>query len=123
LDTSSGPISIFAIFDVFGLFALHKSAFWPPLRPSRFRGRLDGYDERLGAFPTPLGPDLEELVFAFDDLGRDDVLAALLLVGQVVHQVEHDLFAHRTQGAGAGVALEGALGDELERLGRKLDLA
>jgi hypothetical protein len=43
------------------------------------------------------------------------VLAALLLLRQRVHQVEHDLFAHRPQRAGAGVALQGALGDHPQR--------
>ena len=46
-----------------------------------------------------------------------------LLVGQLVHQVEHDLFAHGAQGAGAGVALQGALGDQLQGAGGEFQLA
>ena len=54
----------------------------------------------------------------------DDVFAALLLVGQLVHHVQHDLFAYGPQGTGAGVALQGALGDQVPAaLGRELQLA
>jgi len=38
-----------------------------------------------------------------DDLFIDDVFAALLEVGQLVHQVHHDLFTHCAKCAGTSV--------------------
>jgi len=52
---------------------------------------------------------------AFDRVGVDDVFnAAVVHFGQVVHQAEHDFFHDSAEGAGAGVALLGLLGDAAE---------
>src|SRR5437763_1345285 len=61
----------------------------------------------LRRFFTPLrfGFQLEQVLAAFDHVLGDLIFAALRLVRQLVHQVEHDLFADRAKGAGAGVAL------------------
>ena len=75
-----------------------------------------------GGFAAALGFDFEEVAAAFDDGFIDDVFAALALVGELVHEVEHDLLADGAQGPGAGVALEGALGDGFQSAGGELDV-
>ena len=45
------------------------------------------------------------------------------MIGQVVHQVEHHLFADRSKGTGTGVALQGALGDLFQGTLGELQLA
>src|SRR5258706_1574715 len=76
-----------------------------------------------GLFPTRLRFDLEEVALAVYHFFGDDVLAALAFVGEAVHQVQHDLFADGAEGAGASVALEGALGNVFQRAGGELDFA
>src|SRR5690554_2820051 len=46
----------------------------------------------------------------------DHALAHVLQAGQLVHNVEHDLFDDRTQSAGAGLALDGLANDGHHRL-------
>ena len=68
--------------------------------------------------------DLEETRAALDDAIVDEVLAALaLLVGELVHQVEHDLLAHRPQRPRPRVALQRTLGDQLQRARREFQVA
>jgi len=54
------------------------------------------------------------VVSAGDDVFGDDVLSALLLFGECVHEVEHEFFADGAERSGAGVAFEGFFGDGLE---------
>lgn len=76
---------------------------------------------RLCRFLPQFRFDLEEIGPAIYYVFIYDVLAALRVVGEFVHQVQHDFFAHGSQGAGAGVALEGAFGDALQRAGGEGD--
>ena len=59
----------------------------------------------LCAFLAAFGLQVEQALAAIDDLFGDDVLSALLLVGQAIHQVQHDLLDHGPQSPVARVAL------------------
>ncbi len=61
--------------------------------------------------------------FTLDHFFGDDVLAAFLQIGELIHEFEHDFFHHAAEGAGACVALQGALGDEFEGAFRIFELA
>src|SRR5262249_19707033 len=56
------------------------------------------------------------LFLGLHDLAGDDALADLLLAGEVVHQVEHQIFDDHPQAACANLARQGRLGDRLERI-------
>src|SRR5438045_1799151 len=81
-----------------------------------------GLSYGLRRFFAAFGLEFEEVDSAFDDVFVNDVLAALV-IRELVHQFEHDLFAHRAKGAGAGVTLERAFGDQLEGTRREFDFA
>src|SRR3989454_1363548 len=51
-----------------------------------------------------------------DALGRDGDLAHVVAARQVEHDVGHHLFENGAEAAGAGAALNGLLGDRLERV-------
>jgi hypothetical protein len=59
----------------------------------------------LGRFFPSLGLKLEQILPALDDVLGNDIFAVVLLLGKVVHQIQHDLFAYGTKGPGAGLAL------------------
>src|SRR5436190_940474 len=62
------------------------------------------------------------LLFVGHDLARDDALPDLLLPGQRVHQVEHEVFDDHPQPARADLARQRQLRDRLERVVRELQL-
>ncbi len=68
----------------------------------------------LSGFASSFGFDGEEVLFSCDDVFGDDVLTALLLFREGVHEVEHEFFADGAECACAGVAFEGFLGDGVE---------
>lgn len=62
-------------------------------------------------------------LLAFVDAGlRDDDLARLVRLRDVVHDVEHDVLDDALEGAGAGLALDGLLGDGAQRVLSELEL-
>src|SRR5436190_10713377 len=62
------------------------------------------------------------LLFVRHDLAGDDALPDLLLAGQRVHQVEHQVLDDHPQDARADLARQGELRDRLERVVRELEL-
>jgi hypothetical protein len=68
----------------------------------------------LGGFAAAFGIEGEEVISAGDDVFGDDVLAALLLFGEGVHEVEHEFFADGAECSGAGVTFEGFFGNGVE---------
>ena len=62
-------------------------------------------------------------LLAFVDAGlRDDDLAWLVRLRDVVHDVEHDVLDDALEGTGAGLALDGLLGDGAQRVLSELEL-
>src|SRR5262245_26518323 len=51
---------------------------------------------------------------AANHVGSDDKIANLALHGQVVHQLQHEVFENHAQAARADLALKSQLGDGLE---------
>src|SRR4051794_32578469 len=79
-----------------------------------FEGVDDWHHRVAGssAFLDRNGLAVEETDFALHHFFADDVLAALLQVGELVLQLDHDLLDDAAQCAGAGVAFEGAFSDQ-----------
>src|SRR5438067_3396502 len=61
---------------------------------------------RLRRFPPPFRLDRKQMLPSLDDLFVNDVLPALLLLRQRVHQLQHDLFADRAKRSGPRIALQ-----------------
>ena len=70
------------------------------------------------------GRGVEEALLLADDLGGHQELPLVLgrAVGQLEHDVEHDVLDDRAEAAGAGVLLLGHLGDLLEGFGGEFDV-
>src|SRR6266545_6582833 len=64
----------------------------------------------------------DRLFLAHDDLAGDDALPDLLLTGQRVHQVEHELLDDHAQAARANFARQRLFRDRFERVVRELQL-
>ena len=60
--------------------------------------------------------DGDRLLLRLYHLARDDALPNLLLAGQRVHQVEHDVLDDHAQAARANLPAQRRLGDRLERI-------
>src|SRR5688500_7367972 len=69
---------------------------------------------RAGAGLSRLLDDGDGLLLRLYHLARDDALANLLLTGERVHQVEHDVLDDHPQAARPDLAPERRLGDRLE---------
>lgn len=69
------------------------------------------YDRELRRLAPLPGLWLHQRLGAFDHASGDDLLSGPGVIGQLVHRREHDLFHHRTKGAGTGFSGESALGN------------
>src|SRR5882757_8029801 len=66
----------------------------------------------------------DRLVLGFDDFTRDHALAHLLLVGQRIHEIQHEVLDDHAKSAGANLPLQRRLRDRFECIVRepKLDV-
>src|SRR5205823_14575687 len=67
--------------------------------------------------------DREHLLAAVDDVLIDDILRPLRLIGQLEHDINHDMFDDRPQAAGARSLVERLARDGIEGALGKLERA
>src|SRR6478735_9431890 len=105
------------------LSALSRRTFswWRGMREGLKADRSE-WPARDGSFLSRFLNERDRLFLALHDFAGDDALPDLLLSGQRVHQIEHQVLDDHAQAAGADLPRQRRLGDRLEGVVREAEL-